>query len=265
MKAKLPVALLLALTLSACSQLESKRCVSDADCGGGECRNGVCSNLEPGDGADAGDAGHDAWGDASWNRCEPDLVLASVDGVEDCYERCVDGQCGTGMNCLSGICLPGSKFVSVLIEFSTESQGDCAPSEPGPDLMWVRLESGATGTSWARVLESNIVPTDNDYQSLAHLDGDPPAYDPDTCPPFDADSVVSLGCEGGFVFVEFVDVNGSPVAMQSGDVVTVGEYGPQCGGVVGEESEVRFCKARDRSSCQGGAFGGPGILTREVY
>ena len=254
------VFLFLALFSVGCSTPADRPCA-------GECDGGIGEDTSPPDSgpSDVGLADADATGGAEVGGagCGADEVAATVNGIEGCYTLCSSG-CASDTRCTQGICVPTVTYAALRVAYSTESSNECAADEPGPDIMWLRLDDPVGAVrGWGRVFDAEIPTAGNQHSDYSHLDGTEPDYDIASCPEFDG-NVVSLGCETGFVLVEFIGAGGTSVAMQSGDRVTVAEYGAQCGGLPGEEFEVAFCAGRELASCGDSSFGGGGLVSREV-
>lgn len=247
---------------AACSVPPKDRCSADADCASGEiCLDNFCANLEQGT-PDGGSPEVDP--DTGLFVCpEGESWVLYGHDEEGCVPRCTgDDDCLAGTSCRGDFCLPDDKFVALHIQFSTESDGTCDGDAPGPDLMWARLDSADTLLGWARVIESEIDTDSNQFTSTAHLDGLPPD-DTGNCPTLSASNVVSLGC--GWILLEFVDAQGRTLPISSGQVITIGEYGPECGEPGREEYEARLCTQRNPDSCDQFHIGGSGVIEREVF
>ncbi len=182
-----------------------------------------------------------------------------------CEEPCEPGVCADGFICNedTGLCVEdtGAGADYRYIRVRDTSSGDaCQTNDPGSDIMGVEAYTD-TGSYWARAINADgIVTQGNDFPDADWvLDGSPPNL-VDGCPDAFADSVVSLGCSGN-VIVEFVDGDGTPVFLSSGDHITVYEFGAQCGGADDDQWRAEVCTTTSESdiyagNCQGRDLGG---------
>ncbi len=175
--------------------------------------------------------------------------------VSQCVQVCSsDANCDDDEACLRGLTTEtrvcrvdsGADAAAVRSVFAVvrdASSGEaCMTRHPGADLSFVVLETpDGEVVGWARAIKSGVITEDNDFSTVAHMDGDRPQWGADSCPDFELDHVVALGCSG-FLAVEFLDAEQAQVGARSGEHrLRVGEYGAQCGGSDSDRYEVLLC------------------------
>lgn len=262
-------------------------CTADADCGAGElcnfeteecafecdpgvddmCVTGeVCAQRESASGAICV-AGQNPNNDSGGCESVDDCPAGDVCEAGFCEEPCEPDVCAEGYICNenTGICEedtgPSGQYRFIKVTDTTTVTSMCEVPDPGSDIMGVEVSTDS-GAYWARVISADgIVTQGNDFTDAGWiLDGRPPNL-VDGCPDAAfADSVVSLGCSGN-VIVEFVDEDGTPVFLSSGDHLTVYEFGAQCGGAYDDEWRAEVCTTTSESdiyagNCQGRTLGG---------
>lgn len=196
--------------------------------------------------------------------CGAPVAECALDSDCDQGQACERSQCvsvcGTDAECLPGeVCLKGTTTDLRICqsEAAATSDGDpvdvhavlvqdasetCDSMQPGADIAFVLLEDHAGAVvGWGAVIDGSTAGAANLYGSWDHIDGDRPDAGADSCPPWAAESVVSLGCDG-FVVVEFRDSAGAVIAIDAGSHrLRVGELGAQCEDVEDDAYDVFLC------------------------
>lgn len=208
---------------------------------------------------------------ATWpvTACQTGLAECTVDAdcdqgkaceVAECVPVCAtNGDCADDEVCVKGLtterrvcseqdAIMGDPLRStfVLVRDRTDDDG-CLPPQPGADLAFVLVESlDGEIVGWGRVVEDALDTDQNSFASWAHLDGTRPENGADSCPPFDDQHVVALGC-GGALALDFVDADLQQVELRGGQHrLRVGELGEQCGEVLVDRYEVLLCPDASR-------------------
>ena len=212
-------------------------CVSDDDCFVGE----VCAPRAQGSGKTCEEAARDCIEDSN---CPP---RGDIDGV------CTAGKCDYSN--------PASQYAYVLIRDESASEEACSTSDPGSDLLGVRLHdaNGALlgwGTAGANQLGTVSGTFMNVYSSSARLNGQANGLQNSECPVVGTrfrdlnPPPYAMGC-GGWVLVKFERADGTNIALENGQSVDVLEYGSNCGGSDADQYSLYACT--DTLSAQGGS------------
>lgn len=201
--------------------------------------------------------------------CDSGLACEASECVLACVsnDECNGGLvCRPGVNTASRVCRPPADdelngelpdeptstsptFAALVVESTATTTELCDLAEPGPDLFAVAVEDGASTVAWGLVEFASVTVDGNDHANSSVLDGAAPDTDPTTgCPEFDG-HVVSLGCDGAFVVVSFVDALGDEVEVDPArHRVRVYEWGVQCDETALQDTfEARLCRNADEA------------------
>lgn len=143
--------------------------------------------------------------------------------------------------CVSGVCMPKAQPAYKLVKVRDSSASCTADGkDPGSDIFGISLTKGGN-EYFGKVISANILGSNNEHDDPdSILDGTPPAFS-GACPEKFKGNVVALGC-GGDVVVKFSNAQGQQLDIDSGDSITVFEWGQQCtGGTPGDAWTVILC------------------------
>lgn len=296
-----------ALLLLACSAPEKDKntedCRSDADCPNAEsvCEDKAClpgcsidTDCEQNRICEARFSGPDGVCVVTAGGCSEDVECGSD---EVCEWSCVKS-CGIGAGCEAGsICTarpsreggycerepapnpnngepPVKQISGYIVQILDTTIDDCGPDvpDPGSDIIYIHLATDmGVMLGYGNLVSEGILGENNAFNQGLNLDGRSQSFE-GICPEFNEDSVTSLGC-GGYVAIEFHDLNGTPVAYESGMQIRVFEHGLQCdSGTNNDEYDIRLCSDTnavknddDMTSCTLSLGGGSGEVNAIVF
>lgn len=227
----------------ACADEEGQSCLTDTDCDNGfVCESDICVETCATDtDCPIGEMCEPRLGDGTENVCvtDPD------------YNNSTNNTTNNTTNNNNN----GGDIAQALFVIDKSSGDACTGSDPGSDIVFLRLETlGGDVLGYGSLEYDGITGgDDNTYSAGFNLDGEAPTFA--ECPEFDETSVTALGC-GGEIGVRFYDASGTPIPLELGKhQVFVFEYGAICGGTSVDEYELSVCtdlaslENGDTSSC----------------
>lgn len=167
--------------------------------------------------------------------------------------------------CKPPIAPPSGDYSWIQIKDLSSGDEACNQTDPGSDIMGVRLLSNsgeilAWGSAGAD-MQGTSGDKDNRYSLTTRLDGEAHGFSNSSCPA--PDTVLSelmpppysTGC-GGWVLIMFEDEFQVPISLETGMRIEVLEYGLMCGGKDNDLYTINLCTSTsgarqgDASSCK---------------
>lgn len=255
-------------------------CVLDVDCVAGEvCENEVCTpTCETDEDCGAGEfcetringpGMYCEFGEPANNVLTPGCVN------QDSPDEYCESMLGSGATCDTATdeCVqPEPAIFAVQIADVTTATSACDTSSPGSDIYAVELRDDQGNTlGWGSLVAENVIITGNLELAFESLDGIAPTLDGDGCVDRLSGNVLSLGCTGS-IAVDFLDAAANPVPLETGQTVTVYEYGATCSAdTTTDEFTVFTCsniaavRDGDTSDCTNRIGTGTGIQTFQIF